>query len=70
MPTAKKTKSRVSTKKTVNRRRSKKCHETTGFDGFLADLTAHKITVSVLVLSVFGLGLLFSVVLGVSAAHL
>jgi len=69
MPTAKKTKARAkSTKKVVNR--SKKCQESQGFENFLSDLTAHKITVSVLILSVFGLGLLFSVVLGVSAAGL
>lgn len=39
-------------------------------DNFLNDLTAHKTTVMTLMAAVFGLGVLFSMMLGVSAAQL
>ena len=38
------------------------------FDGFMSDLTAHKLPVFVLMAAVLGLGALFSLMLGVSAA--
>ena len=69
MPT-KKTKTRTKSTKKVVKRSTRKCNESTGLDNFLADLTAHKMTVAVLIISIFGLGLLFSVVLGVSASGL
>ncbi len=39
------------------------------FDGFMSDLTAHKLPVLVLMVSALALGALFSMMLGVSAAQ-
>jgi hypothetical protein len=38
------------------------------FDGFLADFTANKTTVLILMAAVLGVGAMFSLMLGVSAA--
>ena len=47
-----------------------KCKKASAFDGFLSDVTANKLTVFVLMAAVLGLGAMFSMMLGVSAAVL
>lgn len=45
-----------------------KCCNDNAFDGFLADFVDNKTTVLVLMAAVLGLGAMFSMMLGVSAA--
>jgi len=70
MPTPKKCKS-ASKRKACSSCGSKgkcRCCKNDAFDGFLADFVANKTTVLVLMAAVLGLGAMFSMMLGVSAA--
>ncbi len=64
MPTSKKCKSVA--KKACGPK--SKCCKNDSFDGFLADFVANKTTVLVLMAAVLGVGAMFSLMLGVSAA--
>jgi len=67
MPTSKKGKVNC---KPCKGKKSGSCNTTDVFEGYLTDLTSHKMTVFILMAAVFGLGAMLSVVLGVSAATL
>ncbi len=69
MPTPKKRKPAVR-KAAPKKCGSKNCKSHDAFDGFLADFVANKTTVLVLMAAVLGLGAMFSMMLGVSAAGL
>ncbi|GEM_PF-1130934 len=45
-----------------------KCCKNDSFDGFLSDFVANKTTILILMIAVLGMGALFSLMLGVSAA--
>jgi len=66
MPTPKKCK--PAAKRKACGSKSKCCKSNSVFDGFLADFVANKTTVLVLMAAVLGLGAMFSMMLGVSAA--
>ncbi len=68
MPTPKKRKPTTKRKATTKNCGSKNCKNHDAFDGFLADFVANKTTVLVLMAAVLGLGAMFSMMLGVSAA--
>ncbi|MBU2566025.1 hypothetical protein KKG46_00510 [Patescibacteria group bacterium] len=72
MPTKKTRKAAPKTRKSVKScgtgTKSGSTCENDLFDGFMTDLTAHKLPVFVLMAAVLGLGALFSLMLGVSAA--
>ncbi|MDF1496555.1 MAG: hypothetical protein P1P90_00665 [Patescibacteria group bacterium] len=66
MPTPKKRK--PAAKRKACKPNSKCCNNNSAFDGFLADFVANKTTVLVLMAAVLGMGAMFSMMLGVSAA--
>ncbi|MBD3281875.1 hypothetical protein GF391_03965 [Candidatus Uhrbacteria bacterium] len=68
MPTPKKRKPATKRRANTKNCSSKNCKNHDAFDGFLADFVANKTTVLVLMAAVLGLGAMFSMMLGVSAA--
>jgi len=68
MPTPKKRK--PAAKRKACAPKGKCCKNNDAFDGFLSDFVANKTTVLVLMAAVLGLGAMFSMMLGVSAASL